>query len=192
METVLIDIDDTISDLLSAWLKTLNEKYGTSVYRDDVTDWDMRTFYPSLTREQIFEPLHHNGFWKTVKPKPDAMEYVEKLFNEGYNVFLCTSTDYRNIRAKYEYIVKRYFPYIEWNHVIIASNKQMIQADYLIDDGIHNLENGNFIKILMTAPHNRNYDAKANGMYRADNWKEVYDFIHKVGKTLRNGGVHDR
>ncbi len=178
MPVILIDLDDTIEELLQAWVYFLNSKYSMNVSVDDITDWDMCIFYPSLTRQQVFEPLHHDEFWKTVKPKPDAIEYVEKLFSEGYNIFLCTSTDYRNIRAKYEYIVKRYFPYIKWSNVIVVNNKQMIQADYLIDDGIHNLENGNFIKILMTAPHNRNYDASANGMLRANSWKEVYELIH--------------
>ena len=176
---ILIDIDDTVEDLLSAWCNWLNEKYKTTVDINDITEWDMCKFFPSLTKEQVFEPLHQNYFWKTVEPKHDAMTYVSKLFNEGYNIFFCTSTDYRNIYAKYEYIVKRYFPYIEWSHVIVASNKQMIKADYLIDDGIHNLENGDFIKILMTSPHNKNYDAKANGMYRVSDWKEVYEIIRK-------------
>lgn len=177
MRTILIDVDDVIADLLSAWLKALNKKYGTNVRNDEVTDWDVARFFPTLTREQVFEPIHSNEFWKTVEPKPDAMKYVKKLFDEGYEIYLCTSTDYRNIQAKYEYIIQRYFPYIEWNRVIVAYQKQMIRADYLIDDGVHNLENGNFIKILMSAPHNKNYDAESNGMIRANNWEEVYEII---------------
>lgn len=179
MPVLLIDIDDTIAELLPTWVNFLNNSFNMSVSVDDITDWDMCKFYPSLTKEQIHEPLRDVEFWKTVKPKLDAMEYVEKLFYEGYNIFLCTSTDYRNICAKYEYIVKRYFPYIKWSHIIVANNKQMIRADYLVDDGIHNLENGNFIKILMTAPHNRSYNASANGMYRVNDWKEVYEIIHQ-------------
>jgi hypothetical protein len=42
----------------------------------------------------------------------------------------------------------------------------MIRGDVLIDDGIHNLEGGDYKKILFTAAHNRNYDAEANGMIR--------------------------
>lgn len=176
---LLIDVDDTIEDLLSAWLKSLNDKYGTNVCNDEITDWNITKFFPTLTMEQVFEPLHCDEFWGTVKPKPDAVEYMKKLFDEGYEIYLCTSTDYRNIRAKYEFIIKKYFPYIEWNHVIVAYRKQMIKADYLIDDGVHNLENGNFIKILMSAPHNRTYDAELNGMIRVNNWKEIYEIINK-------------
>lgn len=76
---LLIDVDDTIEDLLSAWLKSLNDKYGTNVCNDEITDWDVAKFFPTLTREQVFEPLHCDEFWETVKPKPDAVEYVKKI-----------------------------------------------------------------------------------------------------------------
>lgn len=178
--TILIDIDDTIEYLCKSWCKWLNEKYGTNVEYEDVTSWDVSSFFPSLTKDQVFEPLHDADFWKLVEPMPDAIEYVEKLMDDGFNVYLCTSTDYRNVRPKYEHIIQKHFPYISWNQVIVASRKQMINADILVDDGLHNLEGGLYTKILMTAPHNRAYDAEANGMFRAHNWREIYDFIKKI------------
>lgn len=176
-KTILIDIDDTIENLCETWVSWLNKQYGTSVKYDEITEWDMSKFFPNLTKEQVFEPLHNPKLWDYVQPKHGAVEYVKKLIDEGYNVYLCTSTDYRNVRPKYEGVIQKYFPYIKWSQVIIASHKQMIKADFLIDDGVHNLENGDYIKILMTAPHNKDYDAEGNGMYRADNWKNVYKII---------------
>ncbi|MBO5639771.1 MAG: hypothetical protein J5916_07690 [Oscillospiraceae bacterium] len=64
--------------------------------------------------------------------------------------------------------------------MIITSRKQLIRGDVLIDDGIHNLEGGAYIKILMTAPHNRNYDAEANGMIRAHHWAEIEEIIRRL------------
>lgn len=52
-----------------------------------------------------------------------------------------------------------------------------INGDVLIDDGTHNLEGGNYFKILMTAQHNKKYDAEANGMLRVETWAEVYSAI---------------
>lgn len=116
-----------------------------------------------------------------------AVEYVKKLIDEGYDVYLCTTTDYRNVRPKFENVIQKHFPYINWNQVIIASRKQMINADVLVDDGVHNLENGNYIKILVSAPHNASYDAKGNGMYRVDNWEEIYELIHSlIGEPYEN------
>ena len=176
-KTILIDIDDTIVDLITAWCDALNTQYNTSVKPSEVTEWNVQKFFPSLTNEEVFAPLCSNDFWKTVKPKKDAPAFVRLLINKGYKVYLCTSTDYRNIKAKYENVIAPYFPYIKWENIIVAYNKQMIKTDYMIDDGIHNLVDGDYIKILMTAPHNKNFDAEANGMYRAENWAEIYEII---------------
>lgn len=179
-KVVLVDVDDVVVDLLSAWLHFLNNKYDIDVRNDEITDWDISKFFPTLTKEQIFEPLYQDEFWKTVKPKYDAVEYVKRLFDEGYDIYFCTSTDYRNIRVKYESIIKKYFPYIKWSHVIVAYRKQMIKADFLIDDSIHNLENGDYNKLLMSMSHNLNYDAKENGMIRVNNWNEIYKEVNKL------------
>ena len=55
----------------------------------------------------------------------------------------------------------KYCPCLTWHQVIITSKKKLIRADVLIDDGVHNLEGGPYVKTLMTAPHNRNYNAEA-------------------------------
>ena len=60
----------------------------------------------------------------------------------------------------------------------------MIRGDVLIDDGVHNLEGGAYAKILMTAPHNRNYDAEGNGMVRVHNWTQVEEAVRKIEKDL--------
>ena len=179
-KTILIDIDDTIENLCETWVEWLNRQHGTSVSYNEITEWDMSKFFPSLTKEQVYAPLHNPMLWDFVKPKAGAVEYVKKLMDEGYNAYLCTTTDYRNVRPKFESVIQRHFPYIKWNQVIIASCKQMINANVLVDDGVHNLENGNYIKILVSASHNADYNAENNGMYRADTWEEIYDLIHKL------------
>lgn len=181
-KVILIDIDDTIEDLLPAWCDALNRKYNTSVSPSNITEWDMQKFFSTLSQQQIYSPFQNEGFWKTIKPKKDAPVYIRLLIAKGYKVYLCTSTDYRNIKPKFEHIIRPYFPYIKWEDVIVAHNKQMIKANCMIDDGVHNLEGGNFTKILMTAPHNKNYDAEENGMFRAENWAEVYEIIKFIEK----------
>lgn len=174
---MLVDIDDTIEDLLVAWCGFLNGTYKTNVNYEDITEWDMQKFFPALTKEQIYKPLQTRKFWETVKPKPYAQQYLKALCDCGFDVYLCTSSDYRSIKIKYETVIMKYFPYIPWEKIIITSRKQMIKADFLIDDAVHNLEGGSYKKILMTAPHNKNYNAKENGMYRVNDWREIYSLL---------------
>ena len=183
--TILVDIDDTIEYLCKAWVKWLNKQYGTSVKYEDITEWDISSFFPTLSKDQVFYPLHQPEFWEFVEPMPDAVEYLKKLIDDGFQLYLCTTTDYRNVKPKYEYIIKRYFPYIDWHHIIVTSNKQMVNADILVDDGIHNLEGGKYHGILFTAPHNKNYDAERGGFQRVNNWAEAYNTILEY--TTRKG-----
>lgn len=176
-KTILIDIDDTIENLCETWVDWLNRQYGTSVKYNEVTEWDISKFFPTLTKEQVYEPLNNPILWDYVKPKPGAVKYVKKLIDDGYNVYLCTATNYRNVKLKFEKVIQKYFPYISWNQVIITSCKQLINADLLIDDAVRNLKDGNYAKILFSAPHNLNYDATKNNMYRVNNWEDVYTRI---------------
>jgi len=180
--TILVDVDDVLENLCEEWVRRLNEKYGTSVSYEDVTEWDIAKFYPSLAREQVFAPLHEPDIWFSLSPKEGAICYLKKLVEDGFDVYLCTSTYYKNVDWKYRGVVKRYFPFINWDHVIVTSRKQMIIADFLIDDAPHNLEGGVYIKILMTAPHNKNYDVNGKGIIRCDSWKEIYEVITNYKK----------
>lgn len=180
---VLIDMDDTIENLLPAWLKYLNAKYRRNVQPKDVTSWHIHDFYPDVDYDYIYEPLHNKDFWYTVSVKEDAVEYMRKLYDEEFQLYICTHSCIDTLATKIEAILTRYFPYIDDKHVIVTYNKQMLSADVLIDDGPHNLINGNYAKLLYYSPHNESFDAENNGMIRVYNWEEVYDNIHNLYKT---------
>lgn len=132
--TLLVDMDDTIENLLPAWAEWLNKKHGTSVNADDITGWDIQKFFPTLTKDEVYAPL-----------------------------------------------------FIPWWNVITIRNKQLINADILVDDGVHNLVGGSYKKILMTASHNKDFDASGNGMVRVNNWQEAYDKIIEYANQILAG-----
>lgn len=103
-----------------------------------------------------------------------------KLIADGHTVLIVTTSNYQTLAAKMEQVLFHYFPFLTWNDVIITAHKQLIKGDVLIDDGIHNLEGGDYFKILMTAPHNRCYDADKNRMYRVTSWSETYSVIQAL------------
>ena len=128
----------------------------------------------------MYSPLWTEELWRNVRPKWDAVEYIQKLMEDGHNVYITTSSNFKTIRIKTEAILNRYFPFIEMDHVIVASRKQMIRGDVMVDDAPHNLVGGEYEKILVTAPHNMKYDAELVGMRRANNWREVYALISEI------------
>lgn len=180
--TILVDMDDCIESLTEPWIKWLNEKYDTSVQPSDIVQWEIGLFFPKLTKEQIFEPLHCDDFWKTVKPKPYAIECLKQLIDDGHEIYIVTASSYQSIKYKIENVLLVYFPFIDWKHVIITHNKQMIKGDILIDDGPHNLIGGDFKKILMSRPHNMNFPNVEFGLVRVESWLEIYKLISQLAK----------
>lgn len=175
---ILFDADDVAETLLEGWVNTLNERYGTSVSVDDVTDWDISLAFPTLTKQQVYGVLQEDTVWANLAPMPGAQKYLQQLYDEGHELYMVTATDYRTCCIKIERILEL-FPFLDANHIIIAHNKQMIKGDVLIDDGPHNLVNGPYFRILFDAPHNRGFDEKKYGMYRAVGWEQVYRLIHE-------------
>ena len=170
-------MDDTIAGLVEAWVSYLNSHYGTKVSTQDITDWNIKDFFPDISMDDVYGALEDEELWKMVRPKDEAIYYVKKLIDDGHRVYILTSSYYKSIVQKMEHVLFKYFPYITWNDVIIAHDKQMVRGDILIDDGVHNHEGGNHIGILMDAPHNKWFDATANGITRMKTWKEIYRFI---------------
>ena len=177
---LLVDMDDTIEQLLEAWVRGVNERYGCSVTYDEITSWDVSAAYPGLTREQVYAIPAEPGFWGKVKPIPGAAESLMRLMDAGHDVFIVTATPPEQVQEKMHDLLFKYFPFLSWDQVIVTSKKQMIRGDVLIDDGVHNLEGGDYVKILMTAPHNRSYDAEGNGMIRVHNWKQVETIVQNI------------
>ena len=180
---ILVDMDDTIECLTDAWLMRLNSQHGTHVTREDLTCWDFAKPFPTLTEEEVYAPLYDGEFWETVKPMQDACEVMKELIEYGHEIYIVTSSVHETISAKMTKVLFRYFPFIDWNHVIVAQKKQMIRGDILIDDGVHNLVGGDYVKILMTAPHNRDYDAEANDMIRVDSWEDIFQVIRSLSES---------
>lgn len=181
--TILVDMDDTIENLLVEWVRVLNETHGRNVALDDIREWDIKKAYPGLRDADVYAPLYADSIWGSVMPRADAIVYLYKLYKDGHLIYITTSSNYKTLAAKMDRLLFRWFPFIDWSHVIVATKKQMLRGDVMVDDGPHNLVGGDYVRILMTAPHNRDYDAVSNGMQRVSNWAEVYEIITRLAEN---------
>lgn len=184
---ILVDMDDTIENLLHTWLGYLNERYGLHVTESEVHDWKLDIAYPSLSKSQVYSVLLEDELWQRVIPFPYAQEYMQKLLDDGHEIYIVTSSNYQTLKTKMERVLFKYFPFIDWNHVIITANKQMVMGDVLVDDAPHNHIGGSYLSILMDSPHNRSFDAEAHGIIRVYNWGEVYETISRYAQETERG-----
>lgn len=185
--TVLCDFDDVLINFCEVWVQLINEQNGTEVKITDVKDWEISKAFPTLTLDQIYRPLHEVEIWNRVVPLPGAVEYLQKLKDDGHKVYIVTSSHYSTIETKIDKVLVKYFPFIDVSDVIVTRNKQMVHGDVLIDDGMHNLCGGTYKGILMTQPHNESYDLSKPEMReisRANGWSDIYSII----TALSQGG----
>ena len=181
---ILVDMDDTIERLLEELVNRANRKYHQNVAVEDVTDWAIAPAFEGITKRQILDAMNDPGFWLDVEPIPGAAEALKHFMDEGHEVYIVTATEPEHVTDKMRDLLFRCFPFLSWKQVIITCNKQLIRGDVLIDDGIHNLEGGDYRKILFTAPYNRNYDAEANDMIRVSSWDEIIRIVDSMALTV--------
>lgn len=170
--------------LLSVGLNELNKKCGSSLCEEDITDWRIAKFFPSLTNEDLFSPLNTAEFWGKIAPMQNAQDILKKLIDDGHTIRIVTASHYATVPAKIKRLLEMY-PYLKWEDVIVASDKSLIFGDIMIDDGTHNLEVTSCgLAVLFDRPHNRSYNDEAAGMVRVETWDEIYEVVSEFADML--------
>ncbi|SRR6266403_2576908 len=114
METVLIDLDDTICDFTSSFKLRL-KKHPEIVY-----------------------PQSQWGFFLGLEPLPDAIDVINMLRTK-YKVYILTRPSYKNPLCYTEkrVWVEKHFDLDFCKNLILCYDKSMVKGNYLIDDNIH-------------------------------------------------------
>lgn len=193
---ILVDLDDVLINTGEAWVDVLNERHGTTVKYSDITEWDITKFFPSLTRNEVFEPLSDGSVWSRVSPIDGARDTLERLILEGNDVYIVTSSHLETIGKKWTDVIQKFFPIIDVSKVIVTEHKQMIMGDVLVDDAPFNFYGyPRYFGILFDKPHNAWCDIKDSvglgfaSNARAKNWNEVYELIREVREEYFGGEI---
>lgn len=182
-------MDDVLEQLVKGWVSYLNEKFGTEVLPEDVTDWEVSRSFPMLTKEQVYSVEKEDRLWDFVEPMPGAAEALQRMIADGHEVYIVTATKYETLKAKMEKVLFRYFPFLTWDQVIITSKKHLIKGDVLIDDGPHNM-NGDHIRLLFDARHNRGFDETSANAIRVKGWEETYQKVCEIADEKKRAGAY--
>ncbi|MEH7234152.1 5'-3'-deoxyribonucleotidase, partial [Bacillus safensis] len=163
---VAIDMDDVLADFLPAWVKAINQHDDSSLKCENIKSWNILDYVN--TNNDVFRHLTYD-FFKGLSVKKDSQKVVKDLcdFYEVYVVTTATAHP-ESLKAKLEWL-QEHFPFISHGHVVLCGKKKIIKADYMIDDGIHNLESFEGVSIVFDAPHNEN----DNRFLRVKNWTEI-------------------
>lgn len=149
---ILIDMDGVIVDLDSEIRKWFSE-------------------HPHLKDRFETHPDHIHGIFRKPKPVDGAIEAINKL-SDKYDLFICTAAPWGNPDAATDkrYWIEQHFGNLFHKKMIITHRKDLIQADYLIDDSLSNGARdfkGELISFGV--------DYKTGLQNEYSNWKEVLD-----------------
>lgn len=167
---IFVDFDGVLADLSTTWFEILNHRWrARGEYEDPKAQrgWDgMVDMYPELSDEQVKAPLYTEDLYDSVRPLPEAVEAFKELQDRfgALNVFVISACVSPNmVRSKLKWMERYdigygygYGPTDMPENLILTRNKSMIghEDDWLIDDGLHNLDYSPCNTILITAPHN--------------------------------------
>ena len=172
-KSILVDVDDVVANLVEEWLSVYNNLSGDNLTSDAITDWDISKFVKPNWKSKIYEILESHDLYNGVATVKGALDGVKRLVAGDYRVVYVTAPVMKTAGSKYFWLQKNGFPVVQDNYVE-AKDKSLIRGDFIIDDGIHNIENTLApVALLFTRPWNKGCE----GYTRVDNWQEITDWF---------------
>ena len=177
---IAVDIDNVICNLQEAVTTLFNVRHGTNYTLDDFTDYNVEntlTIKEAVTMKKLYGD---NNIYNYVKPIVGSQEALQKLINEGHQVYLVTKAIPKNYYEKVNW-VKHFFPFIDEAHIIAMEHKHLFKCDIMVEDNIQNLISGvHYYRICMDYPWNRKIHDEAYDIRRCNNWTEIINVINKI------------
>jgi 5'-nucleotidase len=173
---ICIDMDEVIADTLSEHLRRYNQEFDESITPDDLAGKGLWEVTPHDRQQQLRAFLDAEDFFEDLPLMPDAQDVLKSL-TARFEIFIATSAMAvpNSLGPKYRWL-QRHFSFIPPTNYVFCGNKNILLADYLIDDLPRNLAHFHGHGLLYSAPHNMN----VTGFTRVDGWRQVADFFATV------------
>jgi 5'(3')-deoxyribonucleotidase len=186
---IILDFDGVIANSVEKIVSLYNKDH--MMYKDfspvdwtTIDSWEFKEL-TMVSRNHIDDYFDQYRFFQDLNFMENAFEYIYKL-SKTHKIKVCSMGNDLNLAYKGEWILKN-LPFVdEYIPVNFKDAKDKSHIDMsnaiFIDDSSNNLETSNAsVKILYGDEYewNRGY----NGL-RCWNWKEVYEYIEKVGVLI--------
>ena len=180
--TIMVDIDDTICNMQQTAIDIFNSKYGTSYKLNDFHDYDVMSCMPLEHARNMIAIYGQPGLYDEVRPFKGAQDGLQKLINDGHQVYLVTNAIPSTYGEKIEF-VKRYFPFIDKSHIVAMKHKHLFRCDIMIEDCLQNLlAKPYYHRICVDQPWNQSNKDYVYGTYRCYNWNDVIAAVNKINE----------
>lgn len=171
---IAVDVDGVVADLLPVWLDRYNTDYADILTVYDITKWGLHEFVKEECGEKIYDYLIMRDLYDDVKPIDGALTCINFLKEKSnIRIIYVTSTPIESSGVKFRWLVKHGFlQEHEIKNYVEATDKSLIYAELLLDDGYHNIRTFLGKAVLYLHPYNEAEVCQ----YKVKNW---VDFYHK-------------
>ena len=181
---IMCDIDNTINNLQEATTNLFNEHYGTHYALSNFNDYDVANVLPVKEAIAMKELYGESGIYNYVRPMHDAQEAIQKLLNNGHQVYFVTDAISKNYYEKVEW-VKHFFPFIDEAHIVAMKHKHLFKCDVMIEDNMKNLLAGvSYHRICYDRPWNRAVHDYVYDIHRCKDWKEIIKAVDEIEREI--------
>ena len=180
MAVIVCDCDNVLNNLQEVVVGLFNERYDANYTLNDFQTYDVTNSLPYNEAVVMTEMYSEYGLCDLVKPALGAQSGLEKLVNAGHQVYIVTHHPPKTYGEKVEWI-KKYFPFINDDHIVCMKHKWLLKADIMIEDCVETLLAKPFYeRILVDYPWNRHVRDYPYNIHRCTNWNEIVDVVNKI------------
>lgn len=143
-------MDGVICDFTHPCLRKVNKLYNLELKMEDVTIPSFAELVKEgvkekfgkeaaakLKKEEIYKEVCGEGYFKSLRAFPGAVEAVKELYHEGFEIVIVTKPlEWRYSSAEKMAWLKKRFSDIEYSVIMVhkTSDKHRVMVDFLIDD----------------------------------------------------------
>ncbi len=173
MNRIAVDQDQVLADLLGEWIKRYNIDYNDTLTPEDIKCWNLCKYVKSDCGRDIYNYLKDEDLYRNLEIIEDSQEVLYEI-SKKYEIFIVTAAMEMpsSFKGKYEWL-RKHFDFIPSKNIVFCGDKSIVNADYLIDDAVHNLETFKGEGLLFSAPHNLN----ENRFRRVNGWREIRELF---------------
>lgn len=170
---IAVDMDEVIADAFKKHLRQYNELAGANLTPDMVTEKGLGALIPVEKREEFHAIPHAAGFFADIELVAGSREALLEL-SRDHDIFITSAAMEvpGSFADKFRWL-ETHFPFIPPSRIVFCGDKNIINADVLIDDRSRHFKGFRGTGILFTAPHN----AAEPADLRAHNWNDVLEIL---------------
>jgi len=170
---IAVDMDEVIADAFGKHLSQYNQRVGASLTPEMVSKEGLAALIPAELREDYLAVPHADGFFADLKVMEGSQEALLEL-SQNHDVYITSAAMEvpSSFADKFQWM-EIHFPFIPPSRIVFCGDKNIVNADVLIDDRSRHFKGFRGTGILFTAPHNANEAAPL----RAHNWNDVLEIL---------------